>query len=248
MIKRALCSLLALGCFFSPLSYGASDETIQSMHLDILDQMAVEEPAMLPHVDQLWRESLMRNPTLQLALQKLAEKSGQLKPKDKKRWTQGLLQGLVQLGGMGGAMAVGSPAPLLGSAMINRFSAKSQVPKRLIEVTSADLVILAREIENAQSELLMAYMHYREALAREKSQSALLDRLQESFKAVSPNNTELSALARTLVVNQALQLQQARSTVQTYRHLLVLFAGDSAVNTLDKQLSGPVTVSQSTGP
>jgi hypothetical protein len=140
---------------------------IQGMHQDIVSEMEEVEPEILPHVDLLWRHTLQRSPTLQLALQKMAEKTGQVKVRDRSTWTGQMLQGIVQLGGIGGAVMMGSPAPIIGSAVVGRMTAPDTVPAQLTQVTSADLVILTREIEDAQSHLIINYLQYRQALAEQ---------------------------------------------------------------------------------
>src|SRR5436190_328437 len=89
-----------------------NNSALQGFHQDMQSEMEKDEPQLLPSVEVLWRSALTKNTTLQLALQKIGEKTGAIK--DKKAWTQKLLAGMIQAGGIGGAVALGNPAPMVG--------------------------------------------------------------------------------------------------------------------------------------
>lgn len=214
-----------------------ANDPLQGQHQNLLSEMEEEEAQILPQVELLWRSTLMRNPTLQLALQKINEKTGQISPKEKSSWTQNMLQGLIQIGGFGGAAVAGSAAPLVGSAMLSRMTAPDVVAKRLTVVTSADLVILAREIEDAQSHLIVNYMKYRHAQAQTRQLELTLNRLQHQSRSLPQDLPEAADTLHTLIVQHSLQLQQARQAAETYRNLLVLTAGDKAVDEVDQQVN-----------
>ncbi len=229
--------LVALLHWQGKMAMAFENNPVQGAHQDILSEMEETEPQILPEVDILWRATLQRNPTLQLALQKIGEKTGQLKAKEKANFTQKMLQGLIQFGGMGGAALTGSPAPLVGSAMVGRMAAQSKVPSQLTQVTSADLVLLAREIEQAQSQLLTNYMHYRNAQTQVNQLEASLNRLrQEAQEMAAEPSDDVEDTMAALASDQDLKLAQARHALQTYRHLLVLSAGEPAVKDVENRV------------
>lgn len=211
-----------------------NDSPLQGLHQDIQSEMEEEEPKLLPAMEILWRGTVQLNPTLQLALQKMNEKTGQTKSKDKGNWTQGLLRSLVHLGGLGGSVALGSPAPLIGSTVLGRMTAPEVAAKRLTEVTSADLVILAREIEQAQTQLINHYLQYRQALEEYDMVQAGLTSLQDYTKKVPQEDTQVQALITSFTIDRSLKVQQALHSIQRTRQLLVLQAGEAAVAEVDK--------------
>lgn len=221
-----------------------NNNPIQGAHQDIQSEMEELEPQILPHVEILWRYTLKRNPTLQLALQKMAEKTGQLQIKDKSEWTGRMLQGLIQLGGMGGAMAVGSPAPLIGSTVLGRMTAPDTAPSQLTAVTSADLVILAREIEQAQNHLILGYVQYRQAIdARDEIQQAL-DAMQSQSRQLPQDSPQTLEAFRYLLLDQSLKLQQAQNDIATYRNLLILSVGEEGVAEIDQLVNNKTEKSE----
>lgn len=211
-----------------------NNSPVQGLHQEILSEMETEEPRILPPVEILWRHTLQRNPTLQLALQKLAEKTGRIKPHEKSAWTQRMLQGLIQIGGMGGAVVTGSPAPLVGSTVLGRIANPGTLPGNLTAVTSADLVILAREIEEAQSQLIVNYVRYRQAQQEKAQLETSLATLENQLKSVTQDTAFIADTLQARRMHQSLEIRQAQNTVDTYRNLLILSAGEAAMREVDQ--------------
>lgn len=221
---------------------------VQGSHLDLQLEMEEIEPKILPDLEILWRGALLRNPTLQLALQKMAEKTGEKPKKNKSEWTEAILRNMVQLGGIGGAVALGNPAPIVGSTVISRATVKDKAAERLTEVTSADLVILAKEIEQAQANLLIQYVHYKQS----KETVALLDeqlsRLTEQSKTLTENSPQLADTVRTLVVTTSLKREQARNQLETDRSLLILATSEATLNEVEQRnQTNPTSVPSDSG-
>ncbi len=218
-------------------------ESLQTqIQVETQDRLTVQ----MPQIEALWRERVRRDPTLQLALQKLAEKTGQWKPDKKAAWTHNLLQQMIQLGGLGGAMMTGSPAPMVGSAVLGRMAQPTKASKRLTTVTSADLVILAREIEEAQRDLILVVLAYRETQQDVETLQQHIDVLQDWSKQRGQVGLEMTDMLHNSLLQKAFRLQQVKDKARANRQLLVLYAGETAVTNLDQALSpAPQTPSSS---
>lgn len=240
--------VIALGLSLNPPAWAFNNSPVQGLHQEIQSEMEIEEPEILPYVEVLWRHALMRNPTLQLAIQKMAEKTGKISDKEKSSWTQNMLQGLIQMGGFGGAVVTGNPTPLIGSTVLSHITAPTTAPKRLTEVTSADLVILTREIEQAQSQLILNFYHYRQALDMKAHLQHNLDNLQQHTKTLPQDSAYAMSLAQTLLTTQATQLQSAMENARIYRNLLVLTCGEEAVAEVDTMIGKALEQKKKTRP
>lgn len=242
MKRGALHHLLLCGTLLTslggsvPMAEAFQNEPIQGLHQEISSQMEELEPTILPNVDRLWRGTVMRSATLQLALQKMAEKTGKISTKDtgKKDWTSRMLRSAIQFGGMGGAIVTGSAAPLVGSAFLGRITQPNQIPQRLTEVTSADLVILAKEIEQAQSDLLLTYLRYRQSKETVSAFQTQVDAWQNSSTQGAEDSLLYADMVNTFVLNQSQKLRAARADMAKYRNLLVLAAGEDSVKEVDQ--------------
>jgi hypothetical protein len=222
--------MLILGGLPGPV-LALTNNAIQGAHQEMLSEMETEEPQIFSPVEVLWRNTLQRDPTLQLALQKMAEKTGQVKPQDKANWTNMMLKSLVQAGGIGGSIMAGNPGPLMGSSILNRMTVPAEENKALTTVTSADLVILAREIEEAQVQLVFNFLKYRQAVQEHDKIQADLETLENQSKTVS---ADISQIMQATLSEQNLKLQHVQDNLMAYRNLLVLAAGGPAMDQVDQ--------------
>ncbi len=216
------------------IAVAIENNPVQGVHQDILSEMEEEEPKILPQVEILWRHTLVKNPTLQLAIQKIGEKTGQIKLKEKTHWTNRMLGSLIQIGGMGGAVATGSPAPLVGSTVLGRITASDKVASQLTAVNSSDMVILAKEIEQAQSLLILNYLKYTHAGEAIKRVQKDLDELHNQAKKIAQDSPRLTDTLNAHLIQQTFKLEEVQNQFRTYRHLLILSAGEEGVAEIDK--------------
>ncbi len=229
-----ICAAFLMGSLLMHTALAFNNSPVEGIHQDLQSQMVTEEHQILPQIEALWRSTLQRNPSLQIALEKIAEKTGKVKPKDKIAWTEKMLQGIIQIGGIGGSMLASSPAPLVGSTILGRMTAPDQSPQRLTMVTSADLVVLTREIEQVQSQLVLNYLQFQQAQDEVTQLKSSLSTLETQSKPISQESPQTADMINVILLNQKQKLQQAEETVQTYRNLLVLAAGDQAVSQVEK--------------
>lgn len=227
-----------LGLFIVPVSSYAdiNNSPIQGMHQEIQLQMDEEEKLLLPSMEVLWRATLQHNTALQLALQKLAEKSGTVK--DKALFARQVFQTIVQAGGMGTAVALGNPAPLIGSSVVNRITTPDTNAQRMSAVTGADLVVLAKEVEQAQDQLLLNYMQYRQAMDELTKLEQSLDTLQEQTKTIPADYPQAAGVLRSLALEETLQKEQTEASITRFRNVLILTCGEPAIVQADQLAKG----------
>jgi hypothetical protein len=142
----------------------------------------------------LWMARLENSTTIMLALQKLNEKTGAIKEKDKIRWRQRFIQSAVTLGGLGTSAVTGSSAPLIGGNMFSQLAGPNSVKDHLESVSNADMVLLARAVEDEQFNLMKQYIELRQAI--------------EEHHQIEEQMTAVNALGETLPQEQPLKVAQ----------------------------------------
>jgi len=227
-----LCMLLMMpvSCFAE-----INNSPIQGLHQDIQSQMEDEEKQLLPSMEVLWRATLEHNTGLQLALQKLAEKSGAVK--DKAKFAREVLQTIVQAGGMGASVALANPAPMIGSSVINRITTPDTTAQKLQAVNGADLVVLAKEVEQAQDQLILNYMQYRQSVDELGKIQQSLDTMQQQSQTIPTDYPQTAGILRSLALEETLQKEQTEASIARYRNVLVLSCGEPAVIKADQMLA-----------
>ncbi|MFN8614899.1 MAG: hypothetical protein U0003_03175 [Vampirovibrionales bacterium] len=72
----------------------------------------------------------------------------------------------LRVGGAASTFVTGTPAGLIGGDMVNELVQGGPKQSPLSTVTDADMLLLAKEVESLQSELLAAYYDYRHSRDR----------------------------------------------------------------------------------
>ncbi len=234
MLNKPACLAALIGLLVLPPAL-ASDNPVYGLHQDIISDMDAQEARMAPEMETLWRAMLMRNTTLQLALKKLAEKSGQLKPQDKGLLTHKVLETMIQIGGMGGSILTASPAPLMGSAMVSRLVEPNTAPSQLTEVRGTDLALLTRQIDDAQTELISNYWLFRNSLTDLGKAETNLQKFTTDAGLVVQAHPETAETLESLKRQKQIALDEMRSRAEHYRYQLVMACGEEAVQAVEQK-------------
>ena len=170
MKKSFIIISLILG--YLPLAVFAEDTQVMlktpinmldQQHENLMLQFQQEEKAYEQHLQALWQARLEKSPTVVLALEKLSDKTGKSKKKAA-LWKQSFLQNMLQVGGIGATALSGSVAPLIGSSVIANSTRPSAIQQKLDAVSNADLVVLIKQVEDEQSNILKQYLVFRQAI------------------------------------------------------------------------------------
>ncbi len=121
-----------------------------------------EEDSILSDLRILWQYAVENSETIKFAIYKLSSPKGDPKNSDESK-VKKLLKPIAGItpfvaATAGNAMAAGSS--IVGGTFLNDILNEDKYNKHLEKVTDADLVILAKAIEDLQNKLLTSYYEY----------------------------------------------------------------------------------------
>jgi hypothetical protein len=128
-----------------------------------------------------------------------------------------------------GTMWTGTPAGLIGSNMIQDLISGSPQDSALSRVTDADMVILAKEVEALQSQLIEKYYTYRQAQER-------LTMAREASATIGKYYDHALKMPSTSSNAESLQplMQSTLQAFNSTRSSLSLLVGPDALAALDQ--------------
>lgn len=235
----------------------ALDEGVQWQHRVLFQELRDDDESALADVGMLWQTAIERSGTIRFAIEKLSRKNAVGDDPNDTSFAEQMVKQVARLGGVAGSMWTGTPAGLIGGNMVEELvqDPEKRAAAAQMRVTDADMVLLAKEVEALQGELIQAYYTYRHAnerlttahkaqeeLARYEAfipadaQTALLP--GEGAHQPSPTTTNPAALVAPLmasVVTQVNELsRQAQQGAISAREALILLVGSDAVTALDQ--------------
>ncbi len=191
----------------------------------------------------LWQAAVYRSQPIRYAIEKLSRQDASGKPVKNKTGLKRLLNTTAQVGGAAASIVSGTPIGLLSGALVNDIVNQSNTSTTR-PVTDADMVILARAVDNLQQELLDLYLNYKQSkdiLALQKGKLAILEqtyalaRKNEMAQATSDFNPS-EQLMRYMLNDAKQSTQRAEQSFQQAQHRLGLKVGEEALILLEKDL------------
>jgi hypothetical protein len=209
----------------------------ESVHFEdkqIANTMADEQEEALTDISMLWRSAVERSTTIRYAIENLSRRDLTGKPVSNDNFTRKMITSLAHLGGVAGSIFTGSPASMMSSQLVDQIVAEDPSKVMQHRVTDADMLILAREVEALQGQVIDAYYTYRFAREREElAQKAFIElsRLNNVPLDVQSNNP---VLMESLLDSAKLQVTSAKQQTQSARNNLAMISGPEAVVALEK--------------
>lgn len=183
-------------------------------------ELRMEEKAVLKDLRLLWSAAVEKSTAIRLAIQKLS--NPEEGDKIEKNVIQKMLSPLASaapIAAMAGGSATTAAGALIGGGMLGTMSSDvdQQYNKAFLRVSDYDLIMLAKEVDELQGELVIAYYEYMHALARlEASEEALKNAHEQYLSAQGTDNfaanTAADAFFREAKQNQLKAKQNFLST------------------------------------
>ena len=190
----------------------------------------------------LWQAAVYRSQPIRYAIEKLSRQDASGKPVKNKTGLKRLINTTAQVGGAAASIVSGTPIGLLSGALVNDIVNQSNTSSTR-PVTDADMVILARAVDNLQQELLDLYLTYKQSkdvLALQKGKLAILEqtyavaRKNEAAKATTTDFNPSEQLMRYVLNDAKQSTQRAEQSFQQAQHSLGLKVGEEALLLLDQ--------------
>ena len=192
----------------------------------------------------LWQAAVYRSQPIRYAIEKLSRQDASGKPVKNKTGLKRLLNTTAQVGGAAASIVSGTPIGLLSGALVNDIVNQSNTSTTR-PVTDADMVILARAVDNLQQELLDLYLNYKQSkdvLALQKGKHAILEqtyalaRKNEATKATTADFNPSDQLMRYMLNDAKQSVQRVEQSFQQAQHRLGLKVGEEALLLLEKDV------------
>ena len=121
-----------------------------------------EEDGILSDLRVLWQYAVENSETIKFAIYKLSNPKGDLKNADESKVKKLLkpIAGITPFVAATAGNAVAAGSSIIGGTFLNDILNEDKYNKRLEKVTDADLVILAKAIEELQNKLVTNYYEY----------------------------------------------------------------------------------------
>ena len=203
----------------------------------VYNDLRDEEELSLSDIGMLWAAAVERSGTIRYAIEKLSRRDATGKPVDNDSFSKRMLQNLVHLGGVAGSMWTQTPAGLIGSNMVDDLMSGSPQDSALSRVTDADMVILAKEVEALQTQLIEMYYGYRHAQERLKlTQEAetTVGKYYDHATNTTATAEALQPLVQSIYDSAKQDEQNAQQALNSARTALTLLVGPEAVAALER--------------
>jgi DNA-binding GntR family transcriptional regulator len=205
--------------------------------LDVAEQQGKD-------MNVLWQAAVYRSQPIRYAIEKLSRQDASGKPVKNKTGLKRLLNTTAQVGGAAASIVSGTPIGLLSGALVNDIVNQSN-SSTTRPVTDADMVILARAVDDLQQELLDLYLSYKQSqavLALQQGKLAILDQTYALTRhhAVALQGAEQGdpseQLMRYMLKDTQQSVQRAEQSFQQAQHRLGLKVGEEALLLLEKDV------------
>lgn len=214
----------------------------------VYNELREEEESSFSNIGMLWEAAVERSSTIRYAIEKLSRRDATGKPVANDSFSKRMVASLVSLGGVAGTMWTGTPAGMIGSNMVQQLMSGNPQDSVLSRVTDADMVILAKEVENLQAKLIEVYYNYqhskeRLALTREASStiSKYYDHAIESTSTQDSASSALQPLMQSIYDSTKQDEQNSQQAYNSARTELTLLVGKEALAALDQPATSPTT-------
>lgn len=211
-------------------------ETIDIVN-EINKELYNEKQKMLEELSILWVNAVQKSDTVYFAIMKLSNPNGD---EVNKNGFKKILEPIINAAPLVGqafvnpALTAGS---LIGSNVMGTMM-NDNANRRLSKVNDADLVILARAIDELQEKLLLNYMAYKSTLAEYKLTIQIANERKKTYEKMNKNNSPNLILANTFYTEAMDNQYKARQEFLMKRVVLEQMVGADAINEIEKNNEG----------
>jgi hypothetical protein len=216
-------------------SLGLQTRQLQEQDNAIYNELRDEEELSTADIGMLWEAAVERSGTIRYAIEKLSRKDATGQPVGKDNFSKKIVNNLIHLSGVAGSMWTGTPAGLIGSNLVQNIVTDNTDPS-LNFVTDADMVILAKEVEKLQSQVIDGYYHYRHAKEQLKVSGDALQTLSKQYSTLTlpDRQSAFLPLLDSVYTNLKASHKQIEGEFEASKVALSLLVGADALAALEK--------------
>lgn len=213
-------------------------QRMRFQHDAIRNELRDDQELALTDITLLWQAAVERSGAIRYAIEKLSRRDAVGKPLGDS-FTKRVFQNIVRLGGVAGSMWTGTPAGVLGGSLVEDVLRGDPTTSAMGRVTDADMLLLAKEVESLQTQVIEAYYTYRQAQDQWKLAHEATVKLDAYYQRTldAPAGSDASALKPVLdAMFESLQQeeQNAKQAFVSARNALGLMVGGEVLLTLEQ--------------
>lgn len=202
-------------------------------------------------LQMLWQAAVSQSAPIRLALERIQQPTQAMAQKTSGEKVSDVARGVVKLGALTGSMLTGSPLGLMSGQVLDQALRPVDSPGKVVSqlpMNDTDIVLLTKEIELLQHQLIARYTTYRHwtrlAYQAQKAKRETYQDFQAAYQALCQQEGLATMDAEHHPVVQLMQAQfdQLAEQVTTYhqhalqaREALVLMVGQTTMTEFDTQ-------------
>ena len=199
----------------------------------IKSELQEQEPIALRDLRILWQAAVEKSVTIRLAIQKLSN------PNESDKMNPGLMEkvlsplaNLAPIAAMASTSSGQTAGALLGGGVLGSLANNDakQFNKAFLRVNDYDLIMLAKEIDELQSDLVISYYEYKQKLEEFNIAEESSRRAYELYEKSSTSNNFAATTAADAFYRESLQnLRKTKQDFLSVRTNLEQLTGNEAI-------------------
>jgi hypothetical protein len=215
-------------------------EQISFFDRSVANELQDDQENTIKDMSMLWQAAVERSSTIRYAIEKLSRKDATGKPLQNDSFTKKMVTNIARLGGAAGSLWTGSPVGLMSGALVSEAMQSDPMTASQIPITDADMVILAREVEALQNDVIRRYYGYRyakERLALAHQATLQIAEYQKKSESLDPSLRQaLEPLLDSLYESTRQQETSLQQQHGSARNALALLVGQEVLTALDQTM------------
>ncbi len=214
------------------------DEETAAIVKEIAGELDSEREAMLNDLKELWVAAVENSETIRFAIVKLSNPNGEEVNKSGFKKIVAPILSAAPLLGQGLANPAAAAGSLIGSGVLSSIlSDNSELNSKLTKVNDADLVILAKAIDDLQQNLVINYMSYIGAYKEYEYSMKITAERQKKYEELNKTNSPNLLLANTFYTEALDNQYKARQEFLMKRIVLEQMVGNDALVAIENRLN-----------
>jgi hypothetical protein len=225
------------------------DEEAESIVREIAGELDTDIEVMLNDLKELWVCAVENSETIRFAIIKLSNPNGEEVNKSGFKKIVAPIISAAPLLGQGLANPAAAAGSLIGSGVLSSvLNDNSELNARLTKVNDADLVILAKAIDDLQQNLVVNYMSYIGAYKEYEYSMKITAERQAKYEELNKNNSSNLLLANTFYTEALDNQYKARQAFLMKRIVLEQMVGNDALVKIEQRLNSNGNGNQNPNP
>ncbi|MDD3593309.1 MAG: hypothetical protein PHX18_01645 [Candidatus Gastranaerophilales bacterium] len=211
------------------------DKENRAIAVEIEKELEKQRPEVLADLNILWVNAVERSETIRYAIMKLSNPNGEEVKKSGIKKVLAPIAGVMPMVGQAAMNPALSASSIIGGGLLGTVLS-DDINAKLSKVNDADLIILAKAVDNLQQDLIYNYFGYINAYREYDYSVKLSDKAQKKYEEMNRKNSSNIELADSFY-REALDNQyKLRQEFLMKRVVLEQMVGNEALLEVEKRL------------